>query len=99
MEEFSVPYNPLNSPLLKDREEAFHVGLLEIKDILIPKLRVITLKQGEQFRLKPFMLHKFRAKTSGAVILETSTTQPDDDTHRLTDARALEPSEYDGGYC
>ena len=97
--DFVLPYNPLNSTLLHPKCKHFHKGLLELKSEIIPKLKVITLKQGEQFRLKPFMLHKFRAKTSGAVILEVSTTHYETDSYRLTNSRALEVGEYDGGYC
>lgn len=75
-----------------------HEELLQHKKEIIEKLVVTTLKQGEQFRLKPFMAHKFRAKTSSAVILEVSTTHYEDDSYRLTSSRKLNSEEYDPGY-
>jgi D-lyxose ketol-isomerase len=76
----------------------YHETLLKHRDRILNNLKKITLKKGDQFRLKPFMAHKFRAKTSGAVILEVSTTHFEEDSYRITKSRALDVGEYDPGY-
>lgn len=76
----------------------YHKKLLKRKEEVLANLKKITLKKGEQYRLTPFIAHKFRAKTSGAVILEVSTTHFEQDSYRLTSSRALEQGEYDPGY-
>jgi len=57
--------------------------------ILENRMTKILLLHGEQFRLQPFVAHKFRAHTESAKILEVSTTHYDTDSYRLTQARQI----------
>ena len=80
--------NPLPFlPLLQDEEpKNYHQMILPKKDSILNKLDKIILNNGDQYRLSPFVAHKFRSSTSGAKILEVSTTHFEEDSYRLTEA-------------
>lgn len=93
VELFVVDLKKIVMPLLPvmddDEVEAYHKTILSKKDIIIPKLKRIVLKHGEQFRLKPYTAHKFRSLTFAAKLLEASTTHYEEDSYRLTNSQKL----------
>jgi mannose-6-phosphate isomerase-like protein (cupin superfamily) len=50
--------------------------------------QTIILKEGEKFRLKPKVIHAFKSLTPRSIVMETSTTD-DDDNIKLRPARKL----------
>ena len=68
----------------KIKDETFYVleGIVELELQEEGRPATVTLKKGEQYRLVPYTLHRFRAKTFRAKILEISTTHFDSDSYR-----------------
>lgn len=80
-------YIMILSPMLAEGEETLvYQAVLKRKVELIDGLKVITLNKGDQFRLKPYMAHKFTSVSETAKILEVSTTHYEEDSYRLTES-------------
>ena len=56
---------------------------------LYKKSKKIILKVGDIYRLNPHTVHRFRAITGSAIILEVSTHHDDEDSVKLKVAREL----------
>jgi len=64
---------------------------------LYPLKKNIKLKVGDGYRLEPHTVHRFRAISKNAVILEVSTHHSDDDSVKIKVARELN-KKTDKGY-
>ena len=83
-------YIGIAEPILSQDEEEYLVAQIASKKAEVIKgLEVVELVKGEQYRLKPFMAHKFTALTENAKILEVSTTYYETDSYRLTESGAV----------
>ena len=60
------------------------------KQEIMEDVRVHVLLKGEQFRLRPWTIHRFYAITRIAKILEVSTTHQDEDSYRLVKSGKIE---------
>jgi mannose-6-phosphate isomerase-like protein (cupin superfamily) len=65
----------------KIKDETFYV--LDGKIELELSNKTLLLKKGDSHRLRPGDIHRFRAITPQAKILEISTTHYDEDSYRL----------------
>jgi len=75
----------------KLKDETFYIleGIIELELQENGREVTITLVRGNQYRLKPYTLHRFRAITFRAKILEISTTHFDSDSYRKEKARKI----------
>jgi D-lyxose ketol-isomerase len=78
---------PVKSFDVKDKVITAYVELGS--EGLEKKMKRHVLKHGDQFRLQPYVAHKFRSLTFAAKLLEVSTTHMEDDSYRLTESRKL----------
>lgn len=78
---------PVKSFDVKDKEITAYVELGP--EVLETRMVRHVLKHGDQFRLQPYVAHKFRALTFAAKLLEVSTTHMEEDSYRLTQSRKL----------
>lgn len=83
-----VPYSNMQA-LCKKEEDSWYKNILAHKEEYLAKLKKITLGHGDQYRLQPYIAHKFTAKTFAAKILEVSTTHCDEDSYRLIESRKV----------
>ncbi len=71
----------------KLKDETFYVldGKVEIE----LQDNILILNKGDFVRIKPTIIHRFRATTPTARILEVSTTHSDEDSYRLVESKAI----------
>lgn len=85
----------------KEKDETFIIVkgkvLLEVGgpcqlglDKVYPKKKNIVMNIGDAYRLIPGTVHRFRAVTRNAIILEVSTHHSDEDSVKLICAKELE---------
>jgi D-lyxose ketol-isomerase len=89
----------------KNKDETFEVlvGTLEL-EVSTPKVKLsadtkdaiteytihtIRLHPGEQVRLRPYTIHRFRSLTDVSVFLEVSTYHDDNDSYRIEKSRKI----------
>lgn len=85
---------PVAFPILHpDEPKDYYREYLKRKEEILGSLKKVILKNGDQYRLRPFEAHKFRSHTFAAKILEVSTTHKEEDSYRITESRRLEPGE------
>lgn len=80
----------LHYHILKD--ETFYIldGIIEIEyGYGEREMKVGMLKAGEQIRICPLLLHRFKAVTNTAKILEVSTHHDDEDSYRIETSREV----------
>jgi mannose-6-phosphate isomerase-like protein (cupin superfamily) len=80
-------YIKVVEPILSDGEQEYLVELVrKAKKDIMSGLQTVELTQGQSFRVKPFLAHKFTSLTDTAKILEVSTTHYEEDSYRLTES-------------
>jgi D-lyxose ketol-isomerase len=80
-----LPYSRIY-PLEQAEIDEWYKEILTRKEEILASMQKIVLTHGQQYRLKPFTAHKFTSITSGAKILEISTTHYEEDSYRLTES-------------
>ena len=67
------------------------ISLGDSKDVASQSMTMpIRYKQGESIRVKPRVIHRFKALTDTVKLLEVSTHHEDKDSYRIEKSRATE---------
>lgn len=84
------------TPILNAEEVEFiHETAMKNKVGILNGLQKVILKKGDQYRINPFLAHKFTAITDTAKLLEVSTQHMDEDSYRVTSSGPVTPAPQD----